>query len=263
MQEARPGPENTLTDRQTRVKVHGRIEAAILAGGFGTRLRPALADRPKVLAPVIGRPFITYLLDQLVDAGCTRTILLTGYKAEQVQHYLGDSYSGMILNYSRETEALGTGGALRLAMGLFTGVDLVVLNGDSYCSVDFRELLEFHHTHKADLTMTLAHVSDTSRFGQVQLDAQQNVRVFGEKNTIGSGWINAGVYVLKRALIRLIGAGVAVSFEREVIPDWMQRYRVLGFPCRGCFLDIGTPQSYALAHNVFASRPAAQLCLIP
>ena len=121
------------------------VTAAILAGGLGTRLRPAVADRPKVLAPVGGRPYLTYLLDQLAGAGVREVVLLTGYAADEVRDALGDRYGRMRLRYSVEPAPLGTAGALRLALPLLAAPAVLLLNGDSYCDAD---LGAFRRSHR-------------------------------------------------------------------------------------------------------------------
>src|SRR5437667_6347363 len=120
------------------------ITAAILAGGLGTRLRHTVADRPKVLAPVGGRHYLAYLLDQLAGAGISEVVLLTGHRAEQVQSTFGESYAGMGLRYSAEPAPLGTGGAVRRALPLFSAPTILLLNGDSYCDVDLDAFVERH-----------------------------------------------------------------------------------------------------------------------
>jgi NDP-sugar pyrophosphorylase family protein len=227
------------------------LSAAILAGGLGTRLRSVTGDRPKVLAPVRGRPFLSRLLDQLADAGLPRATLLTGYAADAVQAAFGDSYRGLRLSYSREPEPLGTGGALRLALPLLNESSILLLNGDSYCDVDIAALVARHRATGAVATLSLAEVPDESRYGRVERDASDRITRFVEKGGLAeAAWINAGVYVLERSMIEAIPAGRAVSLEREVLPEQVNRGRVFGFPA-GRFIDIGTPESFAAAEAFF------------
>src|ERR1700722_3432997 len=134
------------------------ITAAILAGGLGTRLRPVVADRPKVLALVRARPYLAYLLDQLVSAGVTQTVLLTGYGAEQVRATFGDLYGGMRLAYSAEPQPLGTAGALGYALPRMESDSVLVLNGDSYCDVALAEFTAFHQNHDGEASLVLTQV---------------------------------------------------------------------------------------------------------
>ncbi len=228
------------------------ISAAILAGGMGTRLRSVVSDRPKVLAPVAGRPFLAHLLDQLADAGLRDVTLLTGFAAEMIPAAFGDSFREMRLRYSPEPEPLGTGGALRNAMQFLAGDKILLLNGDSYCDVNLTALVEQHSRSQASATLSLAEVPDGSRFGRVQRAVDNRIERFEEKGgTAEPGWINAGVYLIQREVVEAIPPGRAVSLERDVFPEWVARGRVFGFPA-GRFIDIGTPESFAEADAFFA-----------
>jgi NDP-sugar pyrophosphorylase family protein len=230
------------------------VTAAILAGGRGTRLRPAVADRPKVLAPVGGRPYLTYLLNQLDSAGAREVVLLTGYAAEEVRDALGDRCGRMRLRYSAEPEPLGTAGALRLALPHLTAPAVLLLNGDSYCDVD---LSAFLRSHRGGASLVLAHAADVSRFGQVRVGPGGRVVHFGEKRMArGPGWINAGIYLFDRALVESIPPHRPASLERDLLPGWVADGHVRAFRCGGRFLDIGTPESYAQAESFFRASPA-------
>lgn len=255
------------------------ITGAILAGGLGTRLRSVVSDRPKVLALVRGKPFLAYLLDQLGEAGIRRVVLLTGYKGEQIEETFGNQYGGISLEYSAETEPLGTAGALRLALPkLFPepAGTVLMLNGDSFCAADMTGFRAFHeqfHTNPkrergSDLSPSLAlrvsvaslvltRVPDTSRFGKVEVTPDDRVERFVEKQEAGgAGWINAGIYLIPQNLVEQIPAGRAVSIEREMFPAWSQSGKLRGFRGHGEFLDIGTPESYRAAEEFFARRAA-------
>jgi D-glycero-alpha-D-manno-heptose 1-phosphate guanylyltransferase len=231
------------------------ICAAILAGGLGTRLRPAVGDDPKVLAQVQSRPFIRILLDQLESAGIKKVVLLTGHRAAQIRQTLGDRHGGMILEFSAEPTPLGTAGALRHALPFLASDSILLMNGDSYCDVDLSLLISQHAQRRADLTMTLVHVADANRFGQVDIAQDDRLTRFAEKCESGAaGWINAGVYVLNRTLVQAIPTGRAVSLEKELLPTWVQQRRVFGCTTAGRFLDIGTPPSYAEAAAFFSRK---------
>jgi len=228
------------------------VTAAILAGGLGTRLRAVVADRPKVLAEIGGRPVLAYLLDHLADGGVRDVVLCTGYLGEQVQATFGDSYGRLRLVYSQESSPLGTAGALRLALPLVKSDSLLVMNGDSFNEVDLRAVWTWHGAQGAEATLLLAEVPDTTRYGRVRLDADGLVQGFDEKNdTGGPGWINAGMYLLNHRLLATIPAGRAVSLEREMFPAWISG-GLYGYRNNGRFLDIGTPDDYALAESFFA-----------
>jgi D-glycero-alpha-D-manno-heptose 1-phosphate guanylyltransferase len=230
----------------------GGVTAAILAGGLGTRLRSVVADRPKVLAPVAGRPYLAHLLDQLYTACADDVVLLTGYGADQVRAAFGDAYRGMTLRYSVEPEPLGTGGAVRHAADLFTRDAVLLLNGDSYCAVDLARLVVTAQ-NAGQVGVALAHVDDVGRYGAVGIGPAGRVTAFAEKGgATGEGWINAGIYAIPRERVADIPAGRAVSLEREVLPRWVSDPGIRGVP-GGRFIDIGTPESFAAAEAFFAS----------
>jgi D-glycero-alpha-D-manno-heptose 1-phosphate guanylyltransferase len=231
------------------------VTAFILAGGLGTRLRSVLPDTPKAMAPIEGSPFLNHLLDKLSQAGVSRTVLCTGHLAGQIEDGIGETYKGMQVRYSREESPMGTGGAVRLAMPFLDSSLALVLNGDSFCDVDIRGLLEWHRVKQAKGTLVLAKVEDCSRYGSVALDPEGTVASFREKGAQGGkGWINAGVYLLDRSLIESIPAGREVSLERETIPASIGK-GLFGFRMEyGGFIDIGTPDSYAQAREFFQQR---------
>ena len=227
------------------------IPAVILAGGMGTRLREVVADRPKVMAEVNNRPFITYLLDQLAAADIANVVLCTGYMADQVSTVLGDCYRGMQLCYSVEPSPLGTGGAIRLAIPLFSSFPILVLNGDSYFDMNLLSFASKHSESGAKGSLALATVVDVSRYGAVEIAADNAITRFEEKgNRQGSGLINAGIYLLEQASVEAMPPDSAVSIEREIFPALIGQ-GLYGFPQSGKFLDIGVPADYRAAADFF------------
>jgi NDP-sugar pyrophosphorylase family protein len=231
------------------------LTAAILVGGRGTRLRSVVDDRPKVMAEIHQRPFLTYLLDQVAAAGIRSVVLCTGYLGEQLQAFFGDSYRDLHLVYSQESIPLGTGGALRLATPLLTSDPVVVLNGDSFCEAELQAFFFWYQQQQhVKAALLLTEVVDTQRYGRVNLDAHGVVCSFDEKGSkTGVGWINAGIYLLSRHFLRTIPKEGAVSLEWEVFPHWVG-HGLYGYQNRGAFLDIGTPESYALAEQFFEPK---------
>ncbi|MBI2470968.1 MAG: nucleotidyltransferase family protein [Planctomycetes bacterium] len=230
------------------------ITATILAGGLGTRLRSVVSGRPKVLAEVNNRPFIAYLLDQLSQAGVKKVVLCTGYLGEQVKTIFGEYYKGLTLLYSQEQSALGTGGALRLALPLLKSDLVLVLNGDSFCKTNLPYFLNEHIEKKAIASLLLTEVSDVGRFGSVQLSVDGEITSFEEKcKKTGPGLINAGVYLLNHAFLESIPVNTNISLERETFPLWINK-GLYGFQSKGNFLDIGIPQDYAAAGHFLKSN---------
>ena len=234
------------------------VTAVILAGGVGSRLQSVVSDRPKGLAVVYGRPFLSFLLDQLAAAGVRHVVFSTGYMAEQIHAAFGESYRGMAVGHSREPSPLGTGGGLRLASRSIRSRSLLVLNGDSYCQVNLRGLLRDHVDHGLAPTLVLNWQTDPSRFGRVDVDLGGAVLAFREKAAHQPpGWINAGIYAVPKEMVDSIPDDRAVSLEREIFPAWISK-GLRGFRCEGRFLDIGTPESYAQASEFFASLATAR-----
>src|SRR5690606_32937884 len=173
----------------------------ILAGGFGTRLREVVADLPKPLAPVAGRPFLAWLLDSLASEGLRHVVLATGYMADAIESFAGRDWNGMTLDYSREQQPLGTGGAVRLAAGRMDSAGGVhVINGDTYLRYSPRALEDAASGAGMEAAIALAHVDDVSRYGAVEVEAGK-VAAFSEKGGNGPGWINAGCYFLSQAAL--------------------------------------------------------------
>lgn len=179
-------------------------------------------------------------------------VLSTGYMAEQVEAAFGSSYAGLALRYSRETEPLGTGGALALAVQLVDAYDLLVLNGDSYCTFNPSEFASWHAQRGSTASLALVHVDDTARYGSVELDKRDRVVRFEEKAAaVGPGWINAGMYLIRRPRLADLPTHRPLSLEREVFPMWIDG-GLFGYRSAGELLDIGTPESYAMATRFLA-----------
>lgn len=228
--------------------------AAILAGGLGTRLRSVVSDRPKVMAMVAGRSFVTHLLDQLTEYGIRKTVLCTGYLADMIKSELGDEYRNMELAYSVEEIPLGTGGALRNAAGLLSGDILLVLNGDSFCHCNLSDFIAKHAASGAYAGMALAQVDDVARFGTVLANDVAFIESFIEKGgQTGPGWINAGIYLLPTNLTKEISPDRQVSLEREIFPGLIEK-GLYGYRCTGPFIDIGVPEEYQRSQIFFSEQ---------
>jgi len=229
------------------------MEAIVLAGGLGTRLRGVVDDIPKPMAPVQGRPFLAFVLDQLVEAGFETAILAVGYRHEAIRSYFGEDYRSLALHYSVEREPLGTGGAIRMACTQASQGDIFVLNGDTYVELDFRAMLHVHVQRRAQLTVAACEVPDVARYGAL-LVANGFIRGFSEKGHSGPGWINAGAYVMGSELTERLPPPGAFSFERDVLIPEVKSIQPLAFPVAGLFVDIGVPEDYARAQELFSQR---------
>ncbi|AMV28222.1 D-glycero-alpha-D-manno-heptose 1-phosphate guanylyltransferase [Gemmata sp. SH-PL17] len=228
------------------------LPVVVLCGGLGTRLRSAVSDRPKALAPVGNEPFLAVQLDLLRQRGARRFVLCVGHMADQIEAEFGDgSRFGVRIDYSHDGEKLlGTGGALKRAERFFAPA-AVVVNGDTYIDVDLHQLAHTHASartrwHDTGATLTLARMPDASRYGSIDTDGTR-VRAFREKETgaAQSGWVNAGVYVIERDLLARIPADEVVSLERDVFPAALRDGLTLAaFSQDAGFHDIGTPDDF-------------------
>lgn len=224
----------------------------ILAGGFGTRLQAVVADVPKPMAPINGRPFLEILLDHLVDQGVAEAVLAVGYKHEVIEQHFGSAYRGLRLAYSIERTPLGTGGAIRQAFETLGRERAFVFNGDTHCPVSLPALMDTHVSHGAQLTLTLTEVADAGRFGSVVTDVDGRVSAFREKQVgRGRGCINAGVYVVERALLAYAPSGPQFSFEADVMERVIAQVPVFGHVTAAPFIDIGIPSEFARAQELF------------
>ncbi|MFX0170007.1 MAG: sugar phosphate nucleotidyltransferase [Candidatus Hodarchaeota archaeon] len=237
------------------------MKALILAGGFGTRLRPLTCSRPKQLLPLATTTLIGHLLTQLRKSGITEVILATGYGGDRLKGLLGKkTATGQTLHYSIEPQPLGTAGAIKHAESLLQGEPaFLVVNGDIISDIDYTRLIQFHNQHEATATIGLYHVDNPSRFGVVDITSDGQILDFIEKPDPGlapSNLINAGCYVLESQVLDDIPPNREVSIEREVFPSLCQSGKVYGWEHTGFWIDTGTPSAFIKAHQVvFSDAP--------
>lgn len=226
------------------------MEAIVLAGGFGTRLREVVSDLPKPMAPIAGQPFLEILLSTLARKGFTRIVLSLGFMAEKIITHFGESYVGMHLVYEVESQPLGTGGAIRAALTRCESDHVFIFNGDTYLDLEVDELESLwqarHHP-----VIVVRKVPDTARFGRVEM-SDGRINAFLEKGMSGAGLINAGCYVLPKGALDDFALGQPFSLETEFFIKYLQRIRFDGFVTHGQFIDIGVPDDYVLAQTALA-----------
>ena len=227
------------------------IEAIILAGGKGTRLKRVLDDCPKPMAIIGGKPFIEWILLMLRRQGIQRVVMCTGHLSETVESYFGDGRSiGMEVAFAGDPFPLGTGGAVRNALGKTRSNHILVLNGDSYLRVNISNFLKTHLACNARASISLVQVEDSRRYGSVKVNKDRKVLAFLEKSPRKQpGLINAGIYLLERNVVKEIPEGKMISLEREIFPDLIGK-GLYGVLCSGSFIDIGTPESFHAAVNI-------------
>ena len=243
----------------TRGRCLEALDILVLAGGLGTRIRPVLGDLPKILAPILGRPYLAYLLEWLERFGARQVVLGLGHRAQAVVDYLGDAQppTGIEVTMVVEPSPLGTAGAIRFARGVLRSDPVLVMNGDSFTDADLCAFVDRHRAAKTIGTMLCAEVDDAGRYGRVELDQSGRIGGFIEKdaNFHGTALISTGVYLLSADLLDDIAAGDAASIERDVF-ERLPSGTLAAFAGRFRFIDIGTPKSLALAAAVFGAGSA-------
>jgi len=244
-----------MLNKQHIPQVNNSMQAVIIAGGKGTRLRPLTYGCPKPMLPLVDRPFLEWMINRCREASVTDILLNVQYHSQQVIDYFGDGDRfGVKIRYVEESTPLDTAGAIKLAEPYFTGESLIVFNADILTNLDLTELIKFHQETKADATLTLTRVPDITPFGLVEIDAQNQVQAFREKPNAeqavaflaqGINTINAGTYVLEPKIFDIYPTGEPLSFERTVFPNVLERgLKMMGFVWDGYWMDMGTPEKY-------------------
>ncbi len=226
------------------------MEAIVLAGGFGTRLRDVVSDVPKPMAPIQGRPFLEILLTKLARSKFTRVVLAVGYLSEKIIDHFQSRFSGMDIDYVIEDAPLGTGGAVRFAMTKITADHVYVFNGDTFLDLEISGVERLWRTTK-DQIMVARHVEDTSRYGRL-LTKENLITGFVEKGQAGSGLINAGCYLLKSDALNSFEVGDNFSLETNYFQDNIENMTLRYFETQGHFIDIGVPEDFARAQTELA-----------
>ncbi|MBS1566494.1 MAG: nucleotidyltransferase family protein [Bacteroidetes bacterium] len=234
-------------------------EAIILAGGLGTRLRSAVPDLPKCMAPVNGKPFIAWVIDYMIAQGVDKFIFSLGYKNEVIRQYLDTQYvypghqPAVSFSYVIEQEPLGTGGAIQSACRAATEENVLVLNGDTMYKVIPSELDAFHKAVAATCTLALKPMENFDRYGVVTLRNDMSVESFREKQYYEKGLINGGVYVLHAASFLSLGLPEKFSFEKDYLEKQLEaaagKRSIYGFVQDAYFIDIGIPADYERAQQ--------------
>ena len=230
-------------------------EAIILAGGLGTRLRDTVPDLPKCMAPIAGRPFLSYVIDYFSKQGIEKFIFALGYKSEVIEEFIATHYkvSGqdqkMDFELSIEKEPLGTGGAIKLACSKATEKNILVLNGDTFFSIGLSEIFSFHQLHNAHCTLALKPMKNFQRYGVVLLNQDQSVKSFEEKKFYTSGLINGGIYILQKAKFMDEDLPEKFSFEKDYLEKSNGTRSIFGCIQDRYFIDIGIPEDYHRAQT--------------
>lgn len=234
------------------------MKALVLAGGFGTRLRPLSCSRPKMLFPIANRPLIDYTLEALSKEESVDTVVLAVYyMAESLVRYLGPTKYDLGILYSREQRPLGTGGPVKKAKDMMNGDRFMVMNGDILTDFDYKRLIDYHEEKGGVATIALTQVSDPTRYGSVELDWEGRITRFVEKPEYGkapSNLINAGIYIMEPEIFDYIPDDGKVRIETEVFPKLAEEHKLYGFESHGFWLDIGEPQDYLGANAMMLTK---------
>ena len=226
-----------------------QINAVILSGGLGKRLRSEIGESQKVMTQVKGVPFLDYHLTSLKKQGIGKIILCTGYKSDEVEAYYRTHSYGLNIQFSREDKPLGTGGAVKQARAMIDSDPFFVMNGDSFVDIDLGAILQYHMLKQSKVSVVIARVLDAKDFGTIILDAQNCIIQFEEKNTSDASYVNAGVYCFSKSVFDLMPAQEHFSLEYDVFPRLAGR-DIFGFLVDKSFLDIGTPERLNQAKNI-------------
>jgi D-glycero-alpha-D-manno-heptose 1-phosphate guanylyltransferase len=230
--------------------------AVILAGGLGTRLRDAVPDVPKPMAPVNGRPFLEHQIDYWIGQGIDHFILSVGYRREVIMEHFGTSYRNARIDYAVETSPLGTGGGLLIAVDrLFDQKAFLLLNGDTFFEVSLDELASFHTNSQSDWTISLFATSDAGRYMGLEVDVDGRILSL-RSGGVHPRWLaNGGVYLVKPELFSVPAwkRGIRLSLEDDIMPALLKDgIRFYGHECSGRFIDIGVPEDFARSAAMLA-----------
>jgi D-glycero-alpha-D-manno-heptose 1-phosphate guanylyltransferase len=230
------------------------MEAIILAGGLGTRLRGVIGeDTPKCMAPVSGQPFLYYLLQYAIQQGISRVVLSLGHKSEAVINWLNTQDFPLTIDSVIEQEPMGTGGGMQLALKECHSEYVIVLNGDTMFQVQLPALLETHVFEDAETTIALKSLTHFERYGIVEKDVRGTITAFQEKAPREQGLINGGVYCIHRAAFLDRKLPEKFSFEKDYLERYVDEGKFFGYEDGGYFIDIGVPNDYEQAQHDFQS----------
>ena len=228
------------------------MECIVLAGGLGTRLRGAIGgDTPKCMAPVNGRPFLHYIFEYLATQQCTRVILSLGHKHEVILNWLKTEQRPFEVDYVLEQEPLGTGGGIQLALLQAKNEHVAVLNGDTMFRVSLKEQLNVHLANNAEATLALKQMHNFNRYGVVNVNENNCIISFEEKQQRESGLINGGVYIITRTAFLTRELLEKFSFEKDYLEAFVTERKFYAYPDDSYFIDIGIPQDYEQAQQDF------------
>jgi D-glycero-alpha-D-manno-heptose 1-phosphate guanylyltransferase len=227
------------------------MECIVLAGGLGTRLQGVIGNFPKCMAPLNNKPFLYYVFEYLKDQKITKVILSLGYKHEVITDWLATQAFSFAIDHVIETEPLGTGGGIGLAMTKAADENIAVLNGDTIFKIDLNELLDFHLQKNAATTLALKQMHHFDRYGVVHADSEDRIMLFEEKRYYDEGWINGGIYIINKQQFLSKKLPEKYSFEKDYLEKFVSEDKFFGYKSQDYFIDIGIPADYEKAKEDF------------
>jgi D-glycero-alpha-D-manno-heptose 1-phosphate guanylyltransferase len=226
------------------------MEAVVLAGGFGTRLRSLINGLPKPMAPVRNKPFLEYILDWLSEYNIRRIVISVGYKPESIISYFGHDFHGIPIEYAMEEKPLGTGGGIMNSITHVQENNIVVLNGDTYFPVDLDALISSHKRFMGKVTIALKKMTQAGRYGTVIMNEDDGIVQFHEKSLREIGLINGGIYVIRKSFLKEMDLPESFSFEKDILEKYADGTSLKGVVFEDPFIDIGIPEDYIKAGEV-------------
>lgn len=222
------------------------MQAIILAGGFGTRLRTVINEKPKVLAPISGKPFLFWLISYLKQQGITQFIFSLGYLHNQVEDFLENEFPDLQYDCLVETEPLGTGGAIKYCLSKAINDDILIVNGDTFFNLNIKQFTEFYQNSQADCCIALTPMRNFDRYGLVLVDKDNNILEFNEKKYCEEGLISTGVLLLKKSVFfnKTVDFAENFSYEKDFLQPNISQIKLTGYIAAGYFIDIGIPEDY-------------------
>jgi len=227
------------------------MQAIILAGGLGTRLRSVISEQPKALAPVAGKPFLHWLIVFLQKNGVTNFIFSLGYLHEQVEQFLENQFSTLKYKTVVENEPLGTGGGIKLCLNFCTEENILLVNGDTFFELDIQAFYTSFLQTSSHCSIALTSMEHFDRYGSVSITSDNIITEFNEKKYCEKGLISTGLVLFKKSIFELKtnSLGENFSFEKDFIEPNISNLKVTGYIADGYFIDIGIPEDYTKAQK--------------
>ncbi len=247
-------PKNNMSQETASTTSHLNLQAIILAGGLGTRLRPVVNDVPKCMAPVAGKPFLQYVIQHLQRQGVHDFIFSLGYMSDTIETFLAETYPGLHYQVIVENTSLGTGGAIRFACARAHTEDVLALNGDTLFEVEIDKIAALHWNSQADCTLALKPMKNFNRYGVVETGGDQRIISFKEKQEYATGLINGGVYLINRKKLLACDLPEKFSFEKDYLERYVAAHPFFGLAQDAYFIDIGIPEDFEKAQSDFVSK---------